>query len=502
MFLVLTLALLPLGLIALFASLQAIRTADVEREALLRVAATQSARKLSAEMLSDQAALRLTVNTLASGRADANLCNRADAFLRSRGGDHVRFVIYARNGRRVCSSRGSTAADMVAKQRFTGPGAELLPEHGLMVTRTRSSDGSLVALTLYDRAYLDRVADPATALAGRHVVLAQGTRRLDVGGDTAALRGKSVQRVSARLDASDIFLTLIVRDPPVTVARTLSLFLPLLMWFAAAALGWFVVNQLLIKPLVLLRRAVAAYHPGEVIEPLRRIRTPAQEIADLGETFRAISEDVATHEAEMAEGLERQRKLTREVHHRVKNNLQIIASLINLHSRSAATPEAADAYSSIQRRVDALSVVHRNHYAELEDNRGVGIRALVSELSASLRATAPVSTSRLMIQVDSDNLHVSQDVAVPVAFLITELVELAMLSAPNPLVRISVRHAEDSGRAILAVSSPALRPSEAVHEHLEHRFGRVLTGLSRQLRAPLELNEIEGEYCIAIGVQD
>src|SRR3546814_119753 len=60
MFLILTLALLPLGLIALAASLQAIRTTDLEKEALLRVAVTQSARKLSADLASDRTALMLT----------------------------------------------------------------------------------------------------------------------------------------------------------------------------------------------------------------------------------------------------------------------------------------------------------------------------------------------------------------------------------------------------------------------------------------------------------
>src|SRR3546814_2081470 len=124
-------------------------------------------------------------------------------------------------------------------------------------------------------------------------------------------------------------------------------------------------------------------------------------------------------------------KLTREVHHRVKNNLQIIASLINLHARSAHDAEAVEAYATIQRRVDALSVVHRNHYAELEEHRGVGVRSLISELSASLRGTAPAEARRFGIQIDSDNLHISQDVAVPVAFLLTELVELAMLSNPD-----------------------------------------------------------------------
>ena len=108
---------------------------------------------------------------------------------------------------------------------------------------------------------------------------------------------------------------------------------------------------------------------------------PAQEIRELGETFRAISRTVAEHEAGLAEGLVRQTKLTREVHHRVKNNLQVISSLINFHARAARSAEATQAYASIQRRVDALAVVHRNHFAELEENRGLSLRSVIGELA-------------------------------------------------------------------------------------------------------------------------
>ncbi|MEC9017245.1 MAG: histidine kinase dimerization/phosphoacceptor domain -containing protein, partial [Pseudomonadota bacterium] len=269
--------------------------------------------------------------------------------------------------------------------------------------------------------------------------------------------------------------------------------------FAAAAIGWFVVNRLLIRPLVLLRRAVAAYHPGEVLEPMQRVRTPAREIIALGETFREISEDVATHEAELAEGLDTQRKLTREVHHRVKNNLQIIASLINLHARSAHEPEAVEAYASIQRRVDALSVVHRNHFAELEENRGVGVRALISELSASLRSTAPVAARRFGIQIDSDDLHISQDVAVPIAFLVTELVELAMRLDPAGRMRISVK-AQGDDRALVTVLSSGLHDTPDMKAYMNERYGRVLTGLSRQLRQPLDHDGDAGRFTIAITI--
>lgn len=500
MFLILTLALLPLGMIALIASLQAIRTADLEKEALLRVAVTQSARKLTADLASDRTALMLTANALSAGIRDDGLCRRLSVFLTSHDREGGRFYIYDRSGHRLCGSPEPEPPGMSTAARFGVRSAELLPASGYLVSRARSNDGQIAALAYYSRAYLETITNPATALQNRQLSLRQGDRTVIVSRPAGSLGGRSTS-LSARLDPPDILLTMTLRDPPVTLARMLSLFLPLVMWFAAAAIGWFVVNRLLIRPLVLLRRTVAAYHPGEVLEPMRRIRTPAQEIVALGETFREISEDVATHEAEMAEGLETQRKLTREVHHRVKNNLQIIASLINLHSRAAHEPEAMDAYASIQRRVDALSVVHRNHYAELEEHRGVGVRSLVSELSASLRGTAPAEARRFGIQIDSDNLHISQDVAVPIAFLLTELVELAMLSDPRTAMRISVQLEPDRvDRAVLHISSPALRGSPEMSARIEERYGRVLTGLSRQLRAPLDHDPEVGDYSIAVTV--
>ena len=501
MFLILTLALLPLGLIALVASLQAIRTADLEKEALLRIAVTQSARKLTADLQSDRTALQLTVDNLASNRADRTICVRLSLFLASNDAEGGRYYIYDRAGRRLCQSADAEPAPMALANRFNGPPLELLANAPYLVSRIRSADDRVAALIYYSRKHLESVADPATALQNRKLTLHQADQQLAISHVRKDPPGGKRSSLSARVDPYDLDLTMTVREPPATLARLLSLFLPLVMWFAAAAIGWFVVNRLLIRPLVILQRAVAAYHPGEVLEPLQRMRTPAQEIVALGETFREISEDVATHEAEMAEGLETQRKLTREVHHRVKNNLQIIASLINLHARSAHEPEAVEAYASIQRRVDALSVVHRNHFAELEENRGVGIRPLISELSASLRGTAPFAARRFGIQIDSDNLHISQDVAVPIAFLLTELVELAMMLDPQGAMRISAQALPgQDNRALLSVVSSGLRTSEAMTSHLAERYGRVLTGLSRQLRSALDHDGDAGSYAIAITV--
>jgi two-component sensor histidine kinase len=221
---------------------------------------------------------------------------------------------------------------------------------------------------------------------------------------------------------------------------------------------------------------------------------PAREIEELGETFQTISRTVAAHEDELARGLSRQTRLTREVHHRVKNNLQVVSSLINLHARAAQSAEASAAYASIGRRVDALAVVHRNHYAELEENRGVNVRSLIGELSANLRATAPGDANRLAILIDVPNVHVGQDTAIPLAFLTTELIELAMTIDPAASIRVSVVRRDEPDRACLVVGSPALCEGPRLRELLAERYGRVLEGLSRQLRSPLDREPKAGSF--------
>src|SRR3982751_2423660 len=107
----------------------------------------------------------------------------------------------------------------------------------------------------------------------------------------------------------------------------------------------------------------------------------------------------------MTSALEGQRRLVREVHHRVKNNLQVVASLLNIHGRSADTSEARAAYAGISRRVGALSIVHRNHFAEMEENRGIALRPLVSELAAELRATAPEGARGFAVDLALDGVY-------------------------------------------------------------------------------------------------
>ena len=497
--LILSIALLPLAIIAVFATLQTTRNADTEARADLRLASTESSRAMAIELIGDMTALRSTVNALAGDAQDAPSCARAQGVFAQQSASGTRFVIFNRQGKVLCGTPFPGARRVAMLAEGATVNARIQPAHGLSLGVAADRRGMFGA-AFFPTGFLAGVSHPSAFAHRYELTLIQGKRRLTI--DDLPRESALERRTTNRTDLgiADLALEMQVRSTPITSSLVIALLLPLLMWAAAAVVSWFVVDRLLVRPLRELRANMAALTPGEEPDPALLRALPAQEIRELGDTFRALTRTVALHEAGLAEGLVRQTRLTREVHHRVKNNLQVISSLINLHARSARTPDASQAYASIQRRVDALAVVHRNHFAEMEENRGLGLRPVISELATNIRATAPEG-SKLGIALDLDPFFVSQDIAVPVAFLVTELVELALSCDPQAQLRISLKQAPgQENRAILRVMSSALAESEALGTRLRERYGRVIEGLSRQLRAPMDYDAVEGSYTIAIAV--
>lgn len=497
-FLILSAALLPLAIIAFFATLRTAQLADEATRAQLRVTTTESARKLAIELVGDMTALRVSLNALEADPGDAPSCARVQGVFAPQAAAGTRFVITDARGRIICGQQLPVAAWPATSSASSPIAARLHPNRGLTLA-TASITGRTRAAAYFPAPVLADTATPAGYAQPYEAVLT-------LGGDTLTLNPlpseSALERraaLSTGIGIGDIVLTTRVRSAPITSPVLVALVLPIVMWAAAAGIGWFVVDRLLIRALRQLRGRVANFVPGETIEPGAMHGLPAQEIRDLGETFRAISRTVAEHEAGLAEGLVRQTKLTREVHHRVKNNLQVISSLINFHARAARSVEATQAYASIQRRVDALAVVHRNHFAELEENRGLQMRSVIGELASNIRATAPDHTP-IGIALDIAPYLVNQDVAIAIAFLITEIVELAMNASATAQLRISIRPGETDDRAVLRVTSPALIDDDRLRALVAERYGRVIEGLSRQLRSKLHYDPLVGAYEIAVAV--
>ncbi|MEO5808509.1 MAG: sensor histidine kinase [Sphingomicrobium sp.] len=301
------------------------------------------------------------------------------------------------------------------------------------------------------------------------------------GGDT------STRLIHQRLPIGNgnLVATVETRLKSITTLGRLMMLLPVLMWVLAALISWWIVHRLLIQPLRRLQRQVSEFEPGRD----HALTFPdslghATEIRELGLAFTRAVERIDQSERQMAQALDGQRRLVREVHHRVKNNLQVVASLLSIHGRSAEEPEAKAAYAAIGRRVDALSVVHRNHFAELEENQGIALRPMLTELSSGLRASSPEGSRPTAIELDLDNASTTQDVAVAVAFLITEVVEYAMLRETDQPVDILLKRTSEL-TARLTMSSPALLDGDG-ESPARRQFERIVEGLARQLRSPLE----------------
>lgn len=492
LFLILSAALLPLAIIAIIAILQTGRLADTEARARLRVSADESARALVIELAGDMAALRSAAATLARAPGDALGCARAQGAFAQQMAAGARFVILDRAGRVLCGERFAGPAPVVAE---TGIAGTIERGRGLILSEP-GVDG-LTTRAFFPQRFLRRVGAPTSRADVYAMALMHGGDSLALAAVPGSRPLDRMETTTTALGLADLSLRSSVRSAPITSSFLIALSLPLLMWAFAAGIGWYVVDYLLIGPLRRLRTSVATYTPGQVIDAGTG-RLPALELRDLGDTFTAISRTVAEHEAGLAAGLVRQTKLTREVHHRVKNNLQVISSLINFHARGAPTIEATAAYASIQRRVDALAVVHRNHFAEMEDNRGLGLRSVLGELASNIRATAP--DGNVGIVLDVDNYLVTQDAAVAVAFIVTELIELAISVDPAARVRISLKPIEDEKRACLRIVSRALVDGDTLRDLLRTRYGRVLEGLSRQLRGQLHHDPLAGGYEIGIAI--
>ena len=491
--LLLTAALLPLGLVLAWFTQQNLRetnTALVQRADQQGSAAFQAIESLLAR---NALALRVAANGALASRV-TDPCETAARTLAIAPAVARQFRIRDPDGRTVCS-HGQYKPER--DDLLVAPGDIKLwvsPQQ-LLVYRVGLIGGNATGVLTRDE--LRQAADDATD-GLKQLTITDGANEMPV---ITAPIGREL-RSQARdrrydLAGGQVQLRTVTAIERTTLLDLIVLLLPLLMWVAATLLSWMLVRRLLLAPLARLQRAVTEYQPDSGGLDLPNKFGVASEIEDLSNAFERAVGRIEGAEREALDALDGQRRLVREVHHRVKNNLQVVASLLSIHGRSAAKPEAKAAYSAIGRRVDALSVVHRHHYAELEENRGIALRPLLTELAADLRSSAPVEARGMRIELDLDAPSTTQDVAVAAAFLITEIVEFAMLRHPEDSVEIQLRREGDL-TATLAIASSVLVPEGDPSDIAKNQFERIVEGLARQLRSPLDRKL--GRYVVTLPV--
>ena len=123
--------------------------------------------------------------------------------------------------------------------------------------------------------------------------------------------------------------------------------------------------------------------------------------------------------------------LLREVHHRVKNNMQIVASLLNLQSQSAPDPSVREIFKESRDRIRSMALVHERLYQSADLAR-IEFAEYLRKLTSHLVHSYGTGDGRIHLEVDAGNIQLDVNTAVPLGLIVNELVSNAIKHAfPN-----------------------------------------------------------------------
>ncbi|MGB7087676.1 MAG: histidine kinase dimerization/phosphoacceptor domain -containing protein [Phormidesmis sp.] len=134
-------------------------------------------------------------------------------------------------------------------------------------------------------------------------------------------------------------------------------------------------------------------------------------------------QDMLNHqqaEEQIKASLKEKEALLKEVHHRVKNNLQIISSLLNLQSGSIKDPHIVDLFRQSQNRVRLMALVHEKLY-QTDDLGKINLREYIQVLSSYLMRSYEVNPKSIDLIVEIDDIFLEIDTAVSCGLIINEL---------------------------------------------------------------------------------
>lgn len=144
--------------------------------------------------------------------------------------------------------------------------------------------------------------------------------------------------------------------------------------------------------------------------------------------------------------------LLKEIHHRVKNNLQVISSLLNLQSRHLDDQKAKDAVKESRSRIKSMSLIHQRLYTD-NDISTINMPQYLKELTDFLFATFKPG-NKIQKNIDSENFQFDVDIAVPLGLIINELISNSLKHAFDTTDQgnIEVSLLSDKNNYILKIS--------------------------------------------------
>jgi two-component sensor histidine kinase len=277
--------------------------------------------------------------------------------------------------------------------------------------------------------------------------------------------GESWSYAVAPLLGSTTFIAFAMRDADLFRDTYLhvgtDLLFPVLILGLVAGGLWFATDRLVIRWLDYLRRIAAAYARGHyAIRP--ELSEAPNEIRTLGDTLNVMADAVQERDRSLRDAVAQKTMLIRETHHRVKNNMQIVMSLLSLQAGQLRDAAAKEALRQAQVRVNALALVHRILH-ELEDQDSVDLKRLITDLTQQIHEGFGAERRDVRFELDLISRRVAGDTAVPITLFAVEaltnafkhafpagssggFVRIALQPADNGQLKLSI---EDNGRGVM-----------------------------------------------------
>ncbi|MBI5680031.1 MAG: sensor histidine kinase [Methanobacterium sp.] len=202
---------------------------------------------------------------------------------------------------------------------------------------------------------------------------------------------------------------------------------------------------------------------------------------------------------ELLEALEEKEVLLNEIHHRVKNNLQMISSLINLQIPYITDENSVELFKDSQNRVRSIAMVHNKLYQSKSLDK-IEFSDYIRNIMTNLLQTYAVDQNKIKNNLDLESINLNIETAIPCGLIITELVTNSIKHAfsDGREGKIDVELQIEDKKFILKITDNGIGLADDFNVENPESFGlQLVVLLVNQLRGSIELkNEKETEFLI------
>ncbi|EPX79464.1 sensor histidine kinase [Litoreibacter arenae] len=324
----------------------------------------------------------------------------------------------------------------------------------------------------------------------------------------SAVDAQNYERIYAVIPIVDqTVYTLGVWDANAATARPLlsrmpAWIFPVIMWVVSLGVALSTVNRLVVRHVRRLGREMSAFARNRTVPSEHRATMMPAEIEQIEDDFRDMSAVILRDEAELENSLRDKNVLLKEIHHRVKNNLQLISSIISMQIRKARNAETRYVLGRVQDRVLSLATIHRDLYQTSDAGR-INVGALITEIVEKSLEIAKLDDSKIELDVDIQDVFLYPDQAVPLSLMASEAVTNALKHVGAGLngrewIRISLTCAECRDCKMIMENSIGAPMPDVESTGLGAQLIRTF---AMQLGGQIDVEETDNSYKLTVEFQ-